>query len=145
MRNRTSDEIISQYSGSYTTEAEQGEFKRETGILLDKGEERKQKYKAHIKKVLDYLESHDGKTPPDTSGPVGRKLYVVRHALRNQKLIDSGIAPNTGYRLPKDIARWYLVGDPEGVGGIWLNRDENGKIEPPHITLKRIDKGEIYR
>ena len=145
MRNRTSTEIISNYSGGYTTEAEQEEFERETGILLDKAEERKQKYMAHIKKVLEYMESHDGKTPSDASGPVGRKLYIVRHALRNQKLIDINMTPSTPNRLPKEIAKMYLIGDPDGIGGIWLNRDENGKIEPPGVPLKRIDKGEIYR
>jgi len=66
-------------------------------------------------------------------------------SLKNQKLIDDNKTPTTQYRIPEDIARLYLVGDPEGVGGIWLNRDENGKIEPPEITLQKIDKGEIYR
>ena len=49
------------------------------------------------------------------------------------------------YRFSKDIVKLYLMGDSGGVGGIWLNRDENGKIEPPEITLDKIDKGEIYR
>jgi len=152
VQNRKSEAIISTYSGSYTTETEQVEFERETGILLDKeaierarAEERKQSYLNHMKKVLEYMASHNGKTPPDTFGPLGRKLYAVRHALKNQMLMDDNKPPMTARRIPEDIAKLYLIGDPEGVGRIWLNRDENGKIEPPEITLDKIDKGEIYR
>jgi len=107
VRNRKSEAIISTYSGSYTTEAEQEEFERETGILLDKeaierarAEERKQSYLNHMKKVLEYMEIHDGKTPPDTYGQIGRKLYAVRHSLKNQKLIDDNKTPATQYRIP---------------------------------------------
>jgi len=28
---------------------------------------------------------------------------------------------------------------------IWLNRDENGEIEDPQITIRKIDNGEIYK
>ncbi len=59
--------------------------------------------------------------------------------------MDRKVIPKTNFRLSREIARLYLIGDADGVGGIWLNRYEDGKIEPPDVTLRKIDVGEIYR
>ena len=82
---------------------------------MDEGEARKRRSVAHIQKVIEYMKIHGGNTPPDTYGPIGKKLYAIRHAFRNQKLIDKNKTPKTSYRLPREIARLYLIGD--GVGG----------------------------
>jgi len=142
-----SQEQASIYSGSYTTEAEQEEFERETGILLDEEaierarvEERKQSYLNHMKKVLEYMASHGGKTPPDTYGQIGRKLYAVRHSLRNQKLIDENKTPTTQYRtaatstLSQDVME--SLSKAEWAGWEWLATKERTTSNEYSKSLK---------
>ena len=152
VRNRMDDSKVNNNSDSYTIETEQLEFESQTGIPLDpkaisKAREniRLSTYKNHLKKVIEHMKNNNGNTPPESIGPVGIKLSAIRKGFHNQKIIDRNLSPKSRDMLPKEIARLYLIGDPKGAGGVWLNRDENGNKEPAHITLCKIDNNEIYK
>ena len=136
---------------SYTTESEQLEFERVTGIPLDPSkikmgldEERIKNYLTHFKKCIEYMKSNKGKTPPESCGTLGSRLSYIRRGFSVQIMVDQGLPRKNRRNLPREIARLYLKGDPM-VGGIWLNRDENGNIEDQQTTLGKIDNGEIYK
>ena len=152
VRNRMDDSKVNNNSDSYTIETEQLEFEKKTGIPLDpkaisKAREniRLGTYKNHLEKVIEHMENNNGNTPPESIGPVGIKLSAIRKGFHNQKMIGRNLSPKSRDMLPKEIARLYLIGDPQKAGGVWLNRDENGNKEPAHITLWKIDNYEIYR